>query len=236
MRPLVCTDKPPELESLRRSRRRRGSGERTARLELRLELEERDAWIAAAGREAYLSLSDWARDRLNAAARLGVHFSSRVESWNTPPVVIAALSRALGSITLDPCSNTGSIVPASIAWILERDGDSLARSWRCSGSSSRRRPLVYVNPPYNQIAAWVAKCAREALEHRLELVALVPARTETRWWNAAIDSGAVAGYWRGRLQFLSSGAKRKNSAPFPSALLYWGQRPARFRSIREIRT
>ena len=216
MRPLVCTDKPAELggelESRRRSRRRRDSAERSARLELRLESTERDAWIAAASREAYLSLSDWARDRLNAAARLGVHFSSRVESWNTPPVVLSAITRALGAIELDPCSNTGSIVPARIAWILERDGDSLARSWRSSSSSSSRRSssgLVYVNPPYASIAEWIAKCAAEALEHRLELLALVPARTETRWWNAAIDSGAIPGFWRGRLQFLSTGPKKK---------------------------
>lgn len=228
MRPLVCTDKPEGLPKLRRSRVRQKRELREARIEIRLEGSERNAWINAAGREAYLSVSDWARDRLNSAAALGVHFSSRDQSWNTPQNVIDAIVRVLGRIGLDPCSNENSIVPARHEWRPERDGDSLGKIWTGRG-------LVFVNPPYKNVAEWMTKCG-EQRAIGAELVALIPARTETEWWGEAIESGALPGYWRGRIAFLRGGARKKVSAPFPSALLYWGRRPARFRSMKEIRT
>lgn len=230
MNPLVCTDKPEGLDRLRRSRVRQKRENREARVEVRVESSERDAWIAAAGREAYLSVSDWARDRLNAAAASGVHFSSRDQSWNTPQSVITPIVRAFGRIGLDPCSNENSIVPARVEWRRERDGDSLARVWHRPGLG-----LIYVNPVYKGILAWIRKMIEER-ERGGELLACVPARTETQWWEEAIESGAVPGYWRGRIAFLRGGARKKVSAPFPSALLYWGRRTARFRSIKEIRT
>lgn len=229
---VVCQDKSSHR---RRSKRRGGVGDRavdatharTAKLELRAEPRERDGWIAAATREGYLSLSDWCRDRLNSAARTGVHTSSARQTWNTPEIVIQVITRALGPIALDPCSNPTSIVGARVAWELERDGDSLARPWFPRGR-------IYVNPPYKRdLPRWVAKIvdAYRARRGALEIVALVPARTDARWWHAAIEGGALAGFWRGRLRFLGA----RTSAPFPSALLYWGERPDRFRRIRQIR-
>lgn len=218
----------------RRSKRLRGVPDRasgaharTTRLELRLERRELEAWGSARAREGYLSLSDWIRDRLNSAARIGVHTSSSRQDWNSPPEVLDPIVAKLGRITLDPCSNPRSIVPARIAWELERDGDSLVRPWLVRGR-------IYVNPPYKKhLRAWIAKIAEVYAARRgmLEIVALVPARTDARWWHEAIDGGAVAGFWRGRLRFLGA----RTSAPFPSALLYWGPRPERFAQIRQIR-
>lgn len=216
MRPLptsVCPDKP------RRSKRpRRGVSGRTSSVEVRCEPRERDRWIHAAGREGYLALSDWIRDRLNASASTRIHYSSVDETWNTPSVVLRALA-PLGPIGLDPCSNPTSIVVARTAWILARDGDSLARSWGGHG-------LVFVNPPYgDELPRWVAKCAAEAASG-VELVMLVPARTDTQWWNLAIERGTAA-LWRGRLVFLGA----PSSAPFPCALIYMGPRWRAFRTI-----
>jgi hypothetical protein len=57
---------------------------------------------------------------------------------------------------------------------------------------------------------------------RAELViALLPARTDTLWWHTSIMAGEVF-FLRGRLKF----GDGQTSAPFPSALVGWGMKPA----------
>lgn len=204
-------------ESGRRSKRRKRHGRRTETLLVRHEPSERHAWASAAAIEGYLSLSDWIRDRLNGAAKSRAMLSSDRMDWNTPQEVIDALA-PLGPIGLDPCSNAGSIVPAAVAWTEVDDG--LPRAWTGFG-------LVYVNPPYGyELPTWIEKCGAEAA-NGAELVVLVPARPDTQWMGHALETGAVVGLWRGRLTFLAGGT----SAPFPSALLYWGPRGELFRDV-----
>lgn len=232
MRPLICTDKSDPERAPRRSRRRRRVGDRatrpedrrSVRLELRAEQGERSSWIEAAEREGYLSASDWIRDRLNAAARASRHGSSADQTWNTPLEIIRPIVRLFGRVTLDPCSNARSIVAARVAWELERDGDSLIRSWLVA--LYRGRGLIFVNPPYDDAARWIAKCVevwRELGPLGVEIVILIPARTDTKWWRAAKRAGAVPAYYEGRIAFLGENGKG-TTALFPSALLYFGKR------------
>jgi hypothetical protein len=145
--------------------------------------------------------------------------SSARDSWNTPPEVLE-LVRRLGPIGLDPCSNAGSIVGASEEWRLERGEDGLARPWALAG-------LVYVNPPYGrEIGPWAQKMAAEG-RAGVEIVALLPARTDARWWQESVRTADALLFWRGRLRFLGA----PSSAPFPSAVAYWGPRWLTFLSV-----
>lgn len=198
----------------RRSRRRRDAVERNERLELRLDAGERDRWITAAAHEGYFSLSDWIRDRLNASARARAMLSSDRQDWNTPRPLLDAL-KPLGRIGLDPCSNATSIVRARVKWTVDDDG--LPRDWR-------RHGLVYVNSEYgDELPKWIAKCDAES-RRGVEIIGLFPARTDTQWFELARER-ALIGLWRGRLKFLGA----RDSAPFPSAVGYWGRRRSLFR-------
>lgn len=161
-------------------------------------------------------IADGAIDGAPSVGRSRAQFTSNSQEWNTPLEVLE-LVRAFDAIGLDPCSNAGSIVGAAVEWRMERDGDSLLRDWRGHG-------LVYVNPPYSRfLRAWTAKCAQSGAE----VIACVPARTDARWWHqSAVTADAIC-YWRGRLRFLGA----PSSAPFPSALLYFGPRVERFRDV-----
>lgn len=145
------------------------------------------------------------------AWQMEVHKSSEEDEWLTPPDIIARTLHVLGEIDLDPCSNTfgDPNVPAATRWVEGDDG--LGRAWR---------GRVYMNPPYGAtIAAWTAKLSSEhAAGNVVEAIALVPARTDTKWWGALRDTAIC--FVRGRLKF--SGAA--NSAPFPSAVAYFGER------------
>jgi len=140
------------------------------------------------------------------------------DDWQTPPAVLE-LVRQVAPIALDPCSAPGNPVGAE-RWCCP-PGDGLSISWGVDSG------LVYVNPPYSQCRAWLAKCDSEATAG-VEIVALVPARTDTRAWHESIWPAASAVcFWRGRLRFVGATA----SAPFPSAIVYYGSRAGLFRRV-----
>lgn len=144
--------------------------------------------------------------------------SSERTDWNTPPEVIKVV-RKMGRIGLDPCSNAQSVVKAEVEYRLpEQNG--LELPWKTDG-------LVFVNPPYGRgIEAWVSKCRQSEWQSALGVVALLPARPDTRWWqdNCAPPVSNAVCFLRGRLRFLEAPAP----APFPSALVYWGYRGKAF--------
>jgi phage N-6-adenine-methyltransferase len=89
--------------------------------------------------------------------------------------------------------------------------DGLASPWETYGA-------VWCNPPYGRsIGAWMEKCSAEAAAGRT-VVALVPARTDTRWFHDHVLAvGAEVRYVRGRLKF----GGQANSAPFPSVVIVY---------------
>jgi hypothetical protein len=77
-----------------------------------------------------------------------------------------------------------------------------------------------VNPPYGRvIGSWVGKALTDPVD---ELVLLVPARTDARWFVPLFEHAIC--FLRGRLRFSGS----LSNAPFPSALVYRGPRQEAF--------
>lgn len=154
-------------------------------------------------------------------------FSSERDDWNTPEEILT-LVRELGPIGLDPCSNGSSIVSAALAY--DKEANGLSRTWAGNG-------LVFVNPPYGRatkgapgITPWISKCRDEAT-HGAEIVALVPARTDTKWFQEYGFTASRVLFYRGRVRFTISGSATAVGAPFPSAILYWGPNGPRFSMI-----
>ena len=143
-------------------------------------------------------------------------FSSDRQDWNTPKEILEMIQR-VNPIGLDPCSNGSSLVSAPVQW--DRCSDGLAQPWSGLG-------LVFVNPPSGRAAKgeagiieWLAKCCYEAA-HGVEVVALVPVRTDTRWFQEYGFTAQAVCFWRGRIRFVGGAS----CAPVPSAVLYWGPR------------
>jgi site-specific DNA-methyltransferase (adenine-specific) len=138
-------------------------------------------------------------------------------TWQTPECVLERV-RKLGPIALDPCTNADNPVGAERFYTPRDFG--LSKPWAEDAAGG----LVYVNSPYGrELPEWVVKCVAEAALGA-EMVALVPSRTDTRWFNAALDSCQALAFWRGRVKFRGA----KDCAPFPSALFYWGARQWEF--------
>lgn len=176
-------------------------------------------WVAARrGRRSRHELAGGrvARPDGHVRQNQSVHFSTRTPEWTTPAGILEVVVRVLGEIDLDPCADAGHNVPALRHFTQEDDG--LGRYWR---------GRVFMNPPYGGvIGEWVQHLCYEYREGRTtEAIALVPARTDTRWFGLLADFPKC--FVRGRLKFGGG----ETSAPFPSVVVYLGQREARFNEV-----
>lgn len=133
-------------------------------------------------------------------------FSSKTNEWATPLALFQELDQEFG-FTLDPCA-TPQNAKCKKFYTIEDDG--LKQNW-----GGHR---VFCNPPYGrEIGRWVEKCYREAQKGAL-VVALIPARTDTRYFHEFIWKKAKEiRFLRGRLHFNES----KQAAPFPSMIVIW---------------
>ena len=89
---------------------------------------------------------------------------------------------------------------------------------------------VFCNPPYSEINKWVDKAIKEhERQYDSDILLLVPARTDTKWFKKLQTHACKISFFEGRLRFNDS----KNGAPFPSILveLYYGNDDKRFMYI-----
>jgi len=155
--------------------------------------------------------------------------SSEKDDWNTPNCVLFGVREVLGIIGLDPCHNEKSIVDAHCT--IDKHQDGLKTAWWDVISSNGSAKTAFVNPPYGGKATleWAAKIVKEA-DLGLEIIALVPARTDTRaFQNYYLAKGDALCFWKGRLTFIGAPAP----APFPSAIVYFGHAIGAFRNAFE---
>lgn len=129
------------------------------------------------------------------------------DDWLTPPEIVSAL----GPFDLDPCC------PLSMPWataarmVLFPAEDGKLVEW-----SGR----VWLNPPYGPEAEW---WLRRLADHG-DGVALVLARTETRWFFDQVwDRAGAVLFIKGRLHFhRPDGTRAKANAGAGSVLVAYG--------------
>jgi len=127
--------------------------------------------------------------------------SSKSDDWPTQQSYFDLVNAEFG-FELDVCASHEN---AKCKRYFTKEQDGLAQEW--SGT-------VWCNPPYGRtIKHWVAK-GFDSAKRGATVVLLVPARTDTVWFQDYCLRGEVR-FIRGRLKF----GDCKNSAPFPSALV-----------------
>lgn len=145
-----------------------------------------------------------------AAQRLGKVRATRAShsspEWYTPDWLMARISAFLGPDYVDPCPARGSKALAT---------NGLGDSWRGQA--------VYVNPPYGRdIPPWIVKAMAEPVR---EIILLVPASTETKWFAPLFAHTLL--FISGRVYFKRPKGEA-HAAPHPSVLVYRGHRPEAF--------
>ena len=133
----------------------------------------------------------------------------------TPPDFLAAVTDAFGAIDVDPCWHPDSNVVAVRTIALPECG--LQAEWTSLG-------LVFVNPPYGNLAAWIAKMNDEWESGRIaKAIMLFPAsRIDIREFFDRSAKQATTLLLRDRLRFSRLGGEQVYPAPFALALTCFG--------------
>ena len=154
------------------------------------------------------------------------------QDWGTPQKYVDAVRECFGgTIHLDPCSNSYSIVNACVEYSLPKY-DGLRETWNF--------PTIYVNPPYGidrehgtTIKNWLRKCEEVHRLYQSEVVALVPVATNTGHWKKYVFGKAtsICFLYDTRLRFLVNGEDAGKGAPMSCAMTYWGKNFDRFMQV-----
>ena len=127
------------------------------------------------------------------------------DTWLTPPSVIAAL----GHFDLDPCGHPLSSTAKHLIILPD------------CGLEAKWFGRVWLNPPYSNVGEWLEKLAYHGRG-----IALVFARTETRWAQSILPKATSVFFPARRFTFLKAdGTAPSFSAGAPSMLLAFGESP-----------
>ena len=134
-------------------------------------------------------------------------FSSKDQTWETPTDLFNKIDEVF-KFDVDVCA-----VPetAKCQKYFTPEINGLDQRW--SGS-------CWMNPPYGrEQIKWITKAYEDSRDNNATVVCLIPARPDTKVWQDIIFKNASAiCFIKGRLKFGGS----KDSAPFPSALVVFG--------------
>ena len=137
--------------------------------------------------------------------------SSNRDDWCTPPDLFARCD-AIWHFDLDAASSDENALCENH---FTKEDDGLSKDW-----SGHR---VWLNCPYGrEIGKWMEKAAMEGQKPDTVVVALIPNRTDTAWYQQYVLPYATEIVpLAGRVRFHMDGEPQQ-SAPFPSALVRWG--------------
>lgn len=133
-------------------------------------------------------------------------YTSKTDVWETPIDFFKKLEQRF-SFDVDVCALPEN---AKVANFYSPDDDGLSQDWS-------KYNTCWMNPPYGRvISKWIEKAYNESL-NGTTVVALVPARVDTRWFHDFIynKNNTEIEFIKGRLTF----GNAKSNAPFPSMLV-----------------
>lgn len=142
-----------------------------------------------------------------------VMFSKNSDEWTTPQNLFDTYNLEF-NFGLD-ISATKDNTKCNLYFT--KEDSALNKNWsefmRDSGISDY---YCWMNPPYSQCKDFIKKAYEENLKG-IGIVALVPSRTDTRWFHDYIykKDNIEIRFLKGRLKFSDS----KNAAPFPSMIV-----------------
>ena len=134
------------------------------------------------------------------------------QGWTTPAKLFEEIERRYsgGGFTFDAaCTEKNAKCPNGCAIDLGVDG-------RVAPWEGR----VWCNPPYDEIAPWVAKALTELRLRRVErVVMLLPARTDQAWFHDLVLPEGRIHWIRGRVAFDPPPGQTKSVGAFEASMV-----------------
>jgi len=150
------------------------------------------------------------------------------DDWRTPnttdqPVVKLVRKALGGDIWLDPCSDSGSSIPASVRYWKNTDGLAQHNTWS---------KTVFINPPFSDPLPWVERCCFEIARGNVSAaVMLLKSGTISNLKTGELINKYASAicHWRGRINFLNDEGNAVKGSDFDCVFVYFGARFDLFR-------
>jgi len=136
-----------------------------------------------------------------------VHFSSDSVEWSTPQELFDHYNK-IYQFDLDVCASDQN---HKVDNYYTKADNGLEMPWR---------GVCWMNPPYGrEISKWIEK-AYMSYKSGSIVVALLPARTDTKYFHSYVYHEAKIEFLKGRVKFIRDDGKT-GAAPFPSMVVVW---------------
>jgi len=145
-------------------------------------------------------------------------FTSKKSDWQTPLELFEILNHYY-NFDCDVCADDNNALCEDY---FTKERSCLTADWY---------GMNFMNPPYGRdIIKFVSKAHHQYDMLENKTIALLPARTDTKWFHNYIYDQAEIIFIKGRLKF--RGGKFLQPAPFPSMIVGWGVDPILFQEIK----
>lgn len=153
-------------------------------------------------------------------SNLDVHFSSKSNEWETPDEIY----RPLNAKFMFDMDLAASPENAKHRVFFSQENSALDKNWIDYGKAG------WMNPPYGrEVGDFMEYSYHQSIAFpELTLVHLVPARTDTKWYQEFCAKGDIT-YIKGRIKFINREKIQEQEdkgekiiylpAPFPSAIV-----------------
>jgi len=143
-------------------------------------------------------------------ANIKACMSHATDEWGTPKEMFEYLD-SIWKFNLDVCASPENHKCGK--WFDKVD-NAMELEWKDRNDPGR----CFMNPPFSLLKKFCKKARDEVLNgNALFVVALLPARTDTKAFHEFIYGQADVEFLKGRLKFVGA----KYQAPFPSMIVTW---------------
>lgn len=196
-----------------------GFGERTARMMI----------SGTSNRKLASDLTE--ADALEFSRKLWGHKpANRLESysgddeWYTPALYIGLAREVMGTIDVDPASNSHAQKTVKATRFYTTETNGLTKGWNGA---------VWMNPPYSNpdIQNFISKVIEEyAAKRTTQAIVLTNNSGDTVWHQSLAEVSAARCITRGRVKFEST-TRESNSPAMGQSFFYLGKRVAKFAEV-----
>jgi phage N-6-adenine-methyltransferase len=156
---------------------------------------------------------------------LAYHPPSSSTEWMTPEWLFDRLYEEF-HFQIDACASASD---TQCQVYIDKEQDCLVTGWDFGKFSPRASMTpVWMNPPWGRgVGKFIQRAYEQSREHRMVVVCLLPANTDTKWWRDWVWRASEVRFITGRLHFTCSDGR---TGPCPTGACVvvftpWGEGP-----------
>ncbi len=140
------------------------------------------------------------------------------DCWQTPQALFDAIDREF-NFDVDVCASDNNKL---CSFFFSAKFSALENEWTNTWlTNCHPTRSFFMNPPYSQTALFLERAAQQAKKHNINVVALVNANTDTKWFADAVKAANEIRLITGRVSFIRADGKKANGNTKGQCVIIW---------------